>query len=279
MSLWKVSHADTKYDSPRLNNWYQTPPFLLREASLYTWQKASYTIEAAIVIPLMALFFVSILFFFRIMEVQYDVEKALIYAGRKTAVESSAVTSSELLLASAKGHLIYALKDSDVVEAYIRGGSLGIFLWSSEFSEEEILLKASYEFFLPIDFWDIGTIHLYSQNRFYKWNGDVSISQEEAWVYVTPTGTVYHSTPSCRVLDLGIREIAFTQIETERGMDGQKYYPCSRCKDMSVSNGVVYGTNYGTRYHRDISCSYLKRTIQKIKPEEVEDRLPCSFCD
>lgn len=279
MSLWKFSHADMQHNSPRLYKLYQNSPFLLREASPYTCQKASYTLEAAVVIPLMLFFFTWILFFFPILQVQYEIEKALIYAGRKTAVESSMVTSPELLMTSAKGYFLYALRESDGVKNYVRGGSLGILLWDSEFTEEEILLKANYDIVLPMDFWNIGTIRLYTQNYFRKWSGDVTTSAEETWVYITPKGTVYHRTPSCRVLDIRIREVEAAQIETERGMNGQKYYPCSRCHPETTANSIFYCTNYGTLYHRDISCSALKRTIQKISLEEIGERLPCSFCN
>ena len=53
-----------------------------KETSSYAFRKGSYTIEAAVVIPLAAGFLVSMLFFFRIIQVQASVDEALIFAGR-----------------------------------------------------------------------------------------------------------------------------------------------------------------------------------------------------
>lgn len=283
MSLWKKSHAGNGLNSPQISHWHKKP-HILRETSLCICQKASFTVEAAVIIPCMAVFFTSILFFFRILQVQYSIDEALLYAGQKTAIESSAVTSQEILLASAKGYVLYALKDNEEVSTYVKGGSLGVLLLGSDCDGEEIYLRASYEVSLPIDLWGVGSIRLYSQNWFQKWNGDVTISEEAdseeiQWVYTTPNGTVYHSTSSCRVLNISVREVLLSEIAQERGKDGQKYYECSRCKDLENKNGYVYCTDYGTLYHMDISCSSLKRTIQKVLLEEVGERKPCSFCD
>jgi len=67
-----------------------------------------------------------------------------------------------------------------------------------------------------------------------------------------------------------------SEIGDYRGVDGQKFYPCSRCKKEDCQ--VVYYTDYGTLYHKDIACSAIKRLVEKIKIEDVGNRRPCSFC-
>ena len=52
---------------------------------------AVFTLEAAVVMPVLACFFVSVLFFFRIMQIQLEVQKALDDTGRKLAVCAAAV--------------------------------------------------------------------------------------------------------------------------------------------------------------------------------------------
>lgn len=276
MSLWNSTQKNCKIGSPQSRTHDKRPHS--RETSLCVCQKASYTVEAVVVIPLMMAFLASILFFFRILYVQLTVEEALLYAGRKTAVESSAVSSQEMLLASAKGFFLYALQDNQVVEQYVQGGSLGILLIGSDCEGEDICLQASYEVTMPIAFWNIGQISLYSQNSFQKWNGDSTEEEQGDWVYVTANGTVYHESSVCRILDLSIREVVFSQIDEERGKDGQKYYACSRCCTKEASVSKVYCTDYGSIYHMDISCSHLKRTISKIDKAEVGEKQPCSFC-
>ena len=51
-----------------------------KKAFLHISSKASYTLEMAVVLPLVAAFFVSILFFFRVLQVQTQVQAALNYA-------------------------------------------------------------------------------------------------------------------------------------------------------------------------------------------------------
>lgn len=54
---------------------------------------AVFTLEAAVVMPVLACFFVSVLFFFRIMQIQLEVQRALDDTGRKLAVCATTVSS------------------------------------------------------------------------------------------------------------------------------------------------------------------------------------------
>lgn len=249
-----------------------------QETSFCICQRASLTVEAAITIPLVTGFMVIILFFFRVLQVQAEVEEAVFFAGRAIAVESNMTNSKEELLLSAKGFLLSALEESQVVQDYVEGGSWGISLAKSEFQEKEILLQADYRMSLPISFFGRKEIELTSQNRFIKWIGDTTQGEEENWVYITPNGTVFHATPDCRTLDLSVQEALWSEIEKIRGKNGQKYYPCSGCIEKDRVLAIVYYTDYGTLYHQELSCSALKRTIIKIAREDVQERRECSYC-
>lgn len=236
------------------------------------------TIEAAVVVPIMAGFLCCILFLFRVLEVQEVVEEALIYAGRKTAVESCVLTSEEALFLTAEIHMLQVLEENDLIEQYVKYGIYGVNILGSEFSGNEIVLCAEYEMMLPVKFFGIDRILLSSENRFQKWVGTSIKEGQIEWVYITPTGSVYHVDAACRVLDLSVKAIAVEDIGKERGADGQKYYPCSRCEATEGELGIVYCTDYGTLYHGDVSCSSLKRSIKRIEKTEVEGRAACSFC-
>ena len=249
--------------------------------SLCTYQKASYTIEAAILFPLVAGFFVSILFLFRILQVQHCVEEALFYAGQKTALESCLVNAEYGLSLSAKAFFLSALEEHEISKNDVIGGIWGISLANSEFSEEEILLEASYYMKLPIEFFGKQYFPITQKNIFRKWNGEYQGSGEEedetSYVYITPNGSAYHKTSECRSLDLSVEQVNFREIEGLRGADGQKYYPCSMCsKNGSMKN--IYYTKYGYLYHGDIHCSSIKRTIVKVTISEVGGKSPCKYC-
>ena len=252
-----------------------------KETSTCTCHKASYTLESAILFPLAAGFFVAILFLFRILQVQVFVEEALIYAGKKTALESSVVSSDHALLLSANAFFLYALGEHDISNRDVVGGIWGISLFGSDSTEEELVLKASYQMKLPINFFGKKYFTITHQNTFRKWNGVYANNKENeelsAYVYVTPSGNAYHKTSQCRTLDLSIQQIHIDKILTIRGEDGQKYYPCSMCSEQK-RRMYVYYTKYGSLYHIDIHCSSIKRTILKIPITEIGNKKPCNYC-
>lgn len=277
MSHWNKLHIPKYKNSPQICKICTQPNSLLSQwTSLCICRKASLTLEATIVIPLMVGFLVCILFFFRVIQVQAAVEQAIVATGRAIAVESSVVDSEEMLFLSAEALLLNALQEDPVVGDYVENGTLGIWLFESDFSGANILLHAEYRMKLPVSFFDIEYISLVSENSFRKWTGDRGSTAEETWVYVTPNGVVYHSSTECRSLDLSVKSAMSSVISKYRGKDGQKYYPCSRC--VQEERGIVFYTDYGTLYHGDVSCSSLKRSIQRIPKSEIRGRKGCSFC-
>lgn len=111
---------------------------------------AVFTLEAAVVMPVLACFFVSVLFFFRIMQIQLEVQKALDDTGRKLAVCAAAVSSDGAALPGiAEALLLREMADRTEAETYITGGKFGISLIGSDFSGEEITLRAAYHIRLP----------------------------------------------------------------------------------------------------------------------------------
>ena len=92
---------------------------------------AVFTLEAAVVMPVLACFFVSVLFFFRIMQIQLEVQKALDDTGRKLAVCAAAVSSDGAALPGiAEALLLREMADRTEAETYITGGKFGISLIS-----------------------------------------------------------------------------------------------------------------------------------------------------
>lgn len=276
MSLWIFQSLFNYNRSPQIRTRYKY--ITSKGTSLYTCHKASLTVEAVIVIPLMVSFLVIFLFFFRVLQVQVAVEEALMYAGRQVAVESSVVSSEEMLFVSAEARMLAALSETPEVDEYVENGILGISLLQSEFDGREILLRAEYTIPVPVGFFGLKDIELVSENRFQKWIGNSIDNENGDGVYVTKNSEVYHSSLSCRVLDLSVKTVIFSEVENLRGLSGQKYFACSRCVETSNKSVYVYCTDYGRLYHEDIKCSALKRTVEKISIEEIGGRRQCSFC-
>lgn len=251
----------------------------LQEASFCICSKASLTVEAAVVFPLTIGFLLSILFFFRVLFVQAAVEEALVYAGRAVAVESSLMDEETALYLSAEGLFKYELSQEKNIDRFVTGGVLGVTLLGSRVSGKEIELQANYMVSLPIKLFGTNGIWLTSKNSFVKWKGDLYTgTEQEKWVYITKTGSVYHKNTNCRSLDLKIQEGSIQEMDAIRGKNGQKYYSCNRCLNNMEEIQSVYFTDYGKLYHGKLSCSALKRTIEKILLSQVGDRRPCSYC-
>lgn len=246
--------------------------------SFYICHKASLTVEAAVVVPVMIGFLACVLFFFRVLSVQVSVEEALMYAGRKVAVESCIINSPEAMFLSTEVYLLEALEESDIVSQHVIMGKYGIRMYESEFSGKEIILRAEYDVRLPVRLFAIDRLHLSSANRFEKWQGVRMGEVSNQWVYITPSGRAYHKDLSCRTLDLSIHEVSIVKMSKIRGSDGQKYYPCEECDTTKSQREIVYYTDYGTRYHGEISCSALKRSIRKVLLTEIGDKKACRFC-
>ena len=92
-----------------------------KKAFLHISSKASYTLEMAVVLPLVAAFFVSILFFFRVLQVQTQVQAALNYASRKTAVQACVNDVPSPLLATAEVYFRKELKQYAEYQKYVAG--------------------------------------------------------------------------------------------------------------------------------------------------------------
>lgn len=251
-----------------------------KEASFCICQKASLTVEAVVVIPVALAFLLAIMSFFSILQVQLKVEEALVYAGRRVAVESSVVTEPLLQAATAKALVISELGKEPLIERYVKGDAAGVVILLSSFEGDTIVLHATYSIELPIPFLGNREIILWSRNSFRKWIGNVSVEkgEDDGWVYITPDGEVYHKLESCRSLKLKIKQCFFAHIDMLRGENGQKYYACSCCAEKITNETRIYYTDYGNRYHQRLQCKYLKRTVEKVPLVEVSDRRPCKLC-
>lgn len=241
--------------------------------------KASYTVEAAIIIPLVVGFWVSIMLFFRILQVQTGVSEAINYAGRMTAVESSTVNSTTALKLSAKGFFMSEIREHGTVDRYVKGGKLGISLLKSKVSDDYIELIAEYKVKLPINFLGIRYFSLEQHSYHRKWNGKQIQNEENQYVYYTDNGQVYHLSCACNYLDLSIHTAYYSQISGLRNRNGHRYSACSCRAENITDSSVVYITDYGQRYHSNLHCRGLKRTIHMVKLSDVGNRRLCSKCN
>lgn len=116
-----------------------------------TCLKASYTLEAAVIFPLVAVFCIYT-FFFRVVQVESQVKAALYYSARMSALASSANDSSVVSVATAEVLFRSRISDSKHIDTYVRGGRYGVSLLGSKMDGDDVSLKAKYKVKLPVSF-------------------------------------------------------------------------------------------------------------------------------
>lgn len=242
---------------------------------------AMFTLEAAVIMPLLACFFVSILFFFRVMQVELQVQKALDDTGRKLAVYLCEEENYTAGLTAAETLFLKEMSGREEASSYISGGNVGVSLLESEFGGNEIRLCARYHIKLPIRIfwnWNLEMVQKTDCRKWNGWNGNGNCEDGDQWVYITETGTVYHTTNTCTHLVLSIRSVAYDEVSQLRSENGERYDRCLHCVREGEQSGIVYITNQGSAYHSDLNCSGIKRTVSMVRLSEVGDRRACSRC-
>lgn len=270
----------------------------------------SLTIEAAFVMPMIIFLTACFSYLMMIMGVQIKLQEALDMAGRRlagyayvyeqigkfsseTEVMQKEPGIKELLrygLSSAYAwKLIRDYAGEDWLEYYgIVNGKNGVWISGGDMLSEDGVIDLVLHYIVKIPYLpgESTGIHLVSRCRVKAWTGfekrteKTEAETEEETVYITETGTVYHTNSNCTHLKLSIDEVALYNLEYIRNQNGGKYYACERCfrNYTGSSAGKVFITKTGDRYHSDMGCSGLKRSITEIPISQVGDRKKCKRC-
>ncbi len=96
-------------------------------------------------------------------------------------------------------------------------------------------------------------------------------------VYITEESEVYHRDRECSHIRLTVEETSGSRIDSLRNANGSRYKACNICHS-NLSDKKLYITEDGDRYHNNVTCSALKRTVRAVRLSEVKDRRPCQRC-
>ncbi len=282
---------------------------LNRERAFHSaWKtKASLTIEAALVLPVFMFFVLAIINILVIFSLQADIQLAMEETARSigkkaylvdcaddliTSNEAEMDADTESLLSAGINSLTiktWMMKDGRkerLDNSWIMEGSSGVYTYNSSYDEKTGILDivVNYNYQIPFLPEPIGTFSLAQRSYSHVWIGrkldqkDSSDGKGDSHtVYVTPYGTVYHTSKECSYLDLSIRQIPVSEISSARNTDGKIYEKCT-CANHMAAGDFVYITDYGTNWHTDINCAGLKRTINEIDISEIGDKHACPKC-
>lgn len=249
-----------------------------KETSLYISLPGSYTVEAAVVLPVFLAFGIFCIFFLRILMVQIGVDNGLQAAAAKSAVScvSDRETSmAELILLSAK-----EISENKTPVSFITGGIAGISFGDSDIDGNYINITAKYEVRFPIRIFGDLRWQMESSVSSRKWIGwDPKEGEgDRDFVYVTKEGEVYHERYDCSYLHPSIIAVTTEEVKHCRNDSGSRYVCCRSCGKGAKDCRIYYLTKYGESYHTRLSCIGLKRCIYRRSRESTVGMRACKKC-
>ena len=228
----------------------------------------SLTVEAAIALPLFLFAVISVLFFFRVLQITQCTYGVLVDVGSQLSIEETQEKQSQIYLQKELSKVGY-------LDYMVQGGAKGISI-EETMNEDYVNISIKYQCKLPISIFSIKTIPIHQQLCLKQWTGyenpTVSGDSNGEWVYITPNGESYHIRKDCRYLQLDIKTIP------KIGIEESSYTPCKVCGEETSLYSYYYVTTGGERYHTRLDCTGLKRTIYIVPAGEVSNRQCCSVC-
>lgn len=245
----------------------------------YRADKGSFTVEAALIIPIFLFGLISVISMGIMMNVQLKIQRAINEESKLLALRCTDGHSEALSAVSEE--VLEILGEMNTNFSCVEGGRDGLDFSRSKIDNQEYVELVAYYYCKPIcgELLGITMFPVMQKSVMHVWNGyDRGYFDEECdYVYITGGSEVYHSDRECSHLVLSIKKVKEEEIQAERNQSGAKYYPCELCGGL-ISNGYLYTTKEGTRYHGRITCSGLKRTVKAVRLSEVGDRRECSRC-
>lgn len=262
------------YDNPYIHQERASVPYSKRKIA------GSVTVEAALTIPLFLFAVLCLVYLLEIQAVRITVCSAA-QGAAKEAAEDLAV-SSVFNLVKFKSDMVNLIGEERLERSLVEGGSSGIHCWHSWYESGRGVIHVELDYKVRLPFPEFTHTGMKCKESFLikAWNGYQTVQKEgdeDQIVYVTESGSVYHTDYQCRYLQLSIRFVPHSSVADLRNEDGGKYHACEQCVYGEAMAGV-YITDYGNRYHNSLNCSGLKRTIYSVKKGECHGMSACSKC-
>lgn len=247
----------------------------------------SATVEAACIVPLLIFFFISFIWMLDLFTLHAKVGNIVTCIGREMTaysypyqcfLEGSQGEDNSLVAAAIKigfteagvRKKIRELPESDRIE--------DLTLLLSDLDEsDEIDIVATYYVRPYLEIPGLKGVILTNHFHSAAFTGYERTENAGEMVYITRTGTVYHTSLDCQALKVTILSVPFSGVEERRNEEGASYYPCELCASQGTGTSV-YITPYGNRYHFLRECSALKTDVFEVPLSDVSDRRKCKFC-
>ena len=253
------------------------------ETVFYRANRGSAAVEACIALPV---FLFSVFLIFQMLRLEET--KAVLYEAvcetTEYLAEYTYLKKKNPELAAVPDQVVAELKfreyldDKRFVDTYVKGGRAGVLFPTVTAPDEDGMVEIHYAYILNVSapFFTQKNKLITGEMRQSAYLGDEKrrgskeYDWEDCYVYVTENREVFHTTRCCSYLELSIH----SQGKRDALIEG--FQPCHFCGGSAEE--VVFITEEGGRYHSTLSCSGLKRTVQRIKKSETGGLPPCSRC-
>lgn len=269
-----------------------------RVSSFISWKpRASVTVEAAFALPFFLFCMIQIMSSMNMIGMQSRFSAALHQTGNQLAFAGYAygramegalpeeIAMTALTQAYAENQILRYAGREYLDDSCIRNGAAGVsFAGTSIMQKNDMIeIRLSYQVDPVFPVTGFGGFRVEQCYYGRAWtgydveNGNSGFTKEDPMVYITETGTVYHTDRNCTYLNPSIRSVDAGSIDGYRNRSGGRYYACEICGRRNGGE-IVYITEQGSSYHDLLTCSGLKRTIYTIPLSQAEGRRQCSKC-
>lgn len=231
------------------------------------------TIEACFIVPFFLFFMLSIAGIYMVFLADAHIHQSLAEAAGETAQYAYLKEgySKALLYQKFRSYL----GTDAFVEKIVKNGKNGILITVQSDTENEKIFIAKARYIVSVTIPVFGRKEFFRENQikqktFVGYSKEEGYGEEDAYVYITPEQSVYHTKRSCTHLSLSIHS------ESERNKG--KYEPCHFCSKQGKETKNIYVSKTNNIYHCNRSCSGLKRTIMRVRKSEVGGLSVCTRC-
>ena len=244
------------------------------EKSMETsWMDGSMTVETALVFPLFIFVLYAVFCVSQLFIASHEIHNGLVETARYAA--KYAYSQKDMLTSQMSLNWKFTKYVDDTCLANIKGGAkrVRISVTEEEGKKGVLRLQADAKLMLAIPFLGTYKMHLQEvvyQKKFIGYIEGAMDCEQEGYVYVAETGSVYHTSLSCTHICLQIVPAASLADIGQRKC-------CQRCMKEGRLQGE-YAAVYGDCIHNNLNCSGIKRTIRVIKKEQIGDMPQCSKC-
>lgn len=242
-------------------------------------KNAVLTLETALVLPLFLMASLLLMSFLNAVYAGEKIEAAICEEARYTAMRMHDGSNYER--SGIKARVMERLSENILNSGIIKDGYDGLDFSDTDLSGHEIItVNVRYKIKPPFDLFNLTSIQCEKSVIMHSHTGYVNGLNgygDYEYVYMTKNGSVYHKSRDCSHIKLTIIATDGEEVKNLRNSSGQKYKRCVYCKPK-LTDSKLYVTSQGDKYHNSLSCQGLKRTVLRVRMDELGDIKPCSQC-